>query len=239
MHSIFQTFFDQLSESRDADGLHDALANAAARLDLRYFAYLLLSQSWEGQKQLISNYPARWTTLYLRHRYERHDPVILQAVADPEPFSWGRETDRLTLSELQDELLREAAAFGIRIGFTIPIHEHGRYAALTFAADEGPRSFRRCVKRAKYLLKPMATCFHAHAVRKLGTDHIVDGVLLSPREFECLEWAARGKSAWEIGKILGISQRTAGFHLDNAKGKLGVRTVVQAAARLVAAQSRI
>ncbi|MFK5073526.1 helix-turn-helix domain-containing protein, partial [Klebsiella pneumoniae] len=34
---------------------------------------------------------------------------------------------------------------------------------------------------------------------------------LSPREFECLEWSSRGKSAWEIGSILGISRRTAAF----------------------------
>jgi DNA-binding CsgD family transcriptional regulator len=80
----------------------------------------------------------------------------------------------------------------------------------------------------------MAMYFHAHARRKLGGDRVVDGVLLSPREFECLEWAARGKTAWEIGRILGISRRTAAFHLDNAKAKLGVGTICQAVARLVA-----
>ena len=47
-------------------------------------------------------------------------------------------------------------------------------------------------------------------------------VALSPRELECLEWAARGKSAWEIGRLLNISRRTAAFHLDNAKMKFGV-----------------
>jgi DNA-binding CsgD family transcriptional regulator len=32
----------------------------------------------------------------------------------------------------------------------------------------------------------------------------------------------RGKSAWEIGRLLNISRRTAAFHLDNAKMKFGV-----------------
>ena len=57
---------------------------------------------------------------------------------------------------------------------------------------------------------------------------------MSPREFECLEWAARGKSAWDIGAILGISRRTAAFHLDNARLKLGVKTISQAVAKLAA-----
>ena len=60
--------------------------------------------------------------------------------------------------------------------------------------------------------------------------------LLSPRELECLEWAAQGKSAWEIGRILGISRHTVASYLDNAKEKLGVRTIVQAATRLAAAK---
>lgn len=67
-------------------------------------------------------------------------------------------------------------------------------------------------------------------------DRFVDGVRLSPREREALEWAAKGKSAWEIGLILNISRRTAAFHLENAKAKLGVRTICQAVARFAAAK---
>ncbi|WP_353027207.1 helix-turn-helix transcriptional regulator [Mesorhizobium sp. M0991] len=60
----------------------------------------------------------------------------------------------------------------------------------------------------------------------------MDGVALSRREIECLKWAARGKTAWEIGRILGISRHTAAYHRDNARMKLGVKTVIQAAVRL-------
>jgi LuxR family transcriptional regulator, activator of conjugal transfer of Ti plasmids len=69
----------------------------------------------------------------------------------------------------------------------------------------------------------------------LAPERSVFGILLSPREYECLEWAAKGKSAWDIGCILNISRRTAAFHLDNAKSKLGVRTISQAVALLAAA----
>ncbi|AZV94886.1 helix-turn-helix domain-containing protein [Kerstersia gyiorum] len=46
--------------------------------------------------------------------------------------------------------------------------------------------------------------------------------ILSAREQECLVWAAHGKTSWETGVILGISERTVNFHLQNACRKLRV-----------------
>lgn len=48
--------------------------------------------------------------------------------------------------------------------------------------------------------------------------------LLTAREHDCLYWAAQGKTSWEIGCILGISERTANFHIANLCDKLDVRT---------------
>ncbi|UFW53756.1 helix-turn-helix domain-containing protein [Bradyrhizobium arachidis] len=80
--------------------------------------------------------------------------------------------------------------------------------------------------------------FHAHAKRRLLSDHVVNGVLLSPRELECLEWSCQGKSAADIGTILDISQRTVAFPRDNARAKPGVRTINQAIACLAEAKPR-
>ncbi|WP_081304523.1 LuxR C-terminal-related transcriptional regulator [Aeromonas hydrophila] len=43
---------------------------------------------------------------------------------------------------------------------------------------------------------------------------------LSSRENDCLFWACEGKTAWEISKIIGLSQRTVTFHLMNIISKL-------------------
>lgn len=45
---------------------------------------------------------------------------------------------------------------------------------------------------------------------------------LSGRETDCLQWAAAGKTSWETGVILGVSERTVNFHLQNACRKLSV-----------------
>ena len=237
MHRVFQAFIDGLTNSGDVDSLRTVLAEAGAALDLGCFAYLLLSSRKGGSPELISTYPVRWTDHYLRQNYERLDPVIIDALAMSEPFEWGYEFSGKRLSKPQHGLLDEAAQFGIRCGFTVPIHDgRGPVAAVTFAADERRPQFERCIEHHRHVLQLMAMYFHAHARRRLSVHHVVDGVALSPREFECLEWATRGKSAWEMGQILSISRRTASFHLENAKAKLGVHSICQAVARFAAAK---
>ena len=53
---------------------------------------------------------------------------------------------------------------------------------------------------------------------------------LTPREREVLTWAARGKSAWEIGEILHISKRTVDERVQTAVRKLGAANRTQAVA---------
>jgi DNA-binding CsgD family transcriptional regulator len=48
------------------------------------------------------------------------------------------------------------------------------------------------------------------------------------REKEVLTWVARGKTAWEIGQILGISPRTVESYIKTAREKLGATNTVQA-----------
>ena len=238
MHHIFQSFIDGLANSTDAADLQRTMAKAGAALDLSCFAYLSLPSRRLDRPQLISTYPMKWTDHYLEQRYERVDPVIVEALATPEPFEWGHEFSSKPLSKSQHALLDEAAQFGIRCGFTVPVHDpRGPIAAITFAADERRATFERCVEHNRHVLQLMAMYFHAHARRRLSINRVIDGVALSPRELECLEWAAQGKSAWEIGRLLNISRRTAAFHLDNAKMKFGVRTICQAVAKLAASKA--
>jgi LuxR family transcriptional regulator, quorum-sensing system regulator BjaR1 len=53
---------------------------------------------------------------------------------------------------------------------------------------------------------------------------------LTAREREVIAWTARGKSAWDIGEILKISQRTVEQHASNACSKLGATNRAHAVA---------
>src|SRR5258708_15287625 len=157
MHRLFQNFVDDLSSALDSEALRDAMAEAAAALDLSCFAYLSVPHWPSDAPRLISNYPSAWTKHYLQNHFERLDPVIIQALGHPEPFEWGLDVGSATPSEPQRELFEEAAKFGIRYGFTIPIHDsRGPIAAVTFAADQQRPQFKRCINEHARVLQLMA-----------------------------------------------------------------------------------
>jgi LuxR family quorum sensing-dependent transcriptional regulator len=58
---------------------------------------------------------------------------------------------------------------------------------------------------------------------------------LTQREHDAIAYVAEGKTDWEIGTILGVSEATARFHVDNARRKLGAVNRAQAVACYVAA----
>ena len=58
-------------------------------------------------------------------------------------------------------------------------------------------------------------------------------LLISMRETDCLHWAARGKTNWEIGEILKISENTVRYHLKNAFSKLKTNSRSSAVSRAI------
>jgi hypothetical protein len=214
MQRAYQRFVEILSGRPGRSELETAFDAAAHALGLPLFAYLLLPDG-RSRPHLISNYPAAWTQHYLQSRYERIDPVIRLAARTSDPFEWGPQLrargNRADCASFFDE----AAQFGIRHGFTIPIQDRQRrIAAVTFATDERGPTFGRSIENYASGLHLMALFFHRHACSALDPTRVLAGAKLSPRQLECLEWAALGKSAWETSRIIGISRRTVSFLVD-------------------------
>jgi DNA-binding CsgD family transcriptional regulator len=57
---------------------------------------------------------------------------------------------------------------------------------------------------------------------------------LTVRERDAMRFVAQGKTDWEIGMILGVSETTARFHVDNARRKLAAVNRAHAVARFIA-----
>lgn len=53
---------------------------------------------------------------------------------------------------------------------------------------------------------------------------------MTPRQREVLSFMAMGKTDWEIAAILGIAEKTANQHIEDAKKRINVATRAQAAA---------
>jgi LuxR family transcriptional regulator, activator of conjugal transfer of Ti plasmids len=143
MRHISRNFIDSLSCAPDGNDLPDAITEASAALDLSCFAYLATAHHPDSSPTLITNHPTGWTEHYLRGHYERFDPVLCGRLAILNRSSGASEPGREPLCKLRHEPSTEAATFGVRYGFTVPIHDNrGAIAAVTFAIEPHGGSYR-------------------------------------------------------------------------------------------------
>jgi len=228
---IFQDFIDDLDGAPDENRLRAVMSRAAQALQLPIFVYLGLVEGASATKKpvVFGSYSPRWVGHYVDVRYDRIDPVLTSASEELLPFQWGGETYIGSLSRDQRQIFSESREFGIRQGFTIPIHDKlGQVATLNFATDENFRHFEMNVRENGPMLHLMGIYFHAYVRRRLQGIAQPGRPSLSRREIQCLQWYARGKSSYDISEILGIGRRTVIFHFQNVKAKLGVVTLQQA-----------
>jgi DNA-binding CsgD family transcriptional regulator len=84
----------------------------------------------------------------------------------------------------------------------------------------------------------MAEYVHGHAARVVIEEALTNSSkrrrsLLSPREAEALTWVARGKSTWEVARILDLSEKSVEFYLDSCKHKLQATNRTQAVVKAI------
>ncbi|OBZ92353.1 transcriptional regulator [Pararhizobium polonicum] len=184
--------------------------------------------------RLHHTFSARSLTTYVDKRYQRIDPVLRMTMGGLRPVDWA--TARKLHPE-SEPLFSTATQLGLGLdGVTLPLTAPTRRLAfLAIQADvpteEWP-AYRRCHLRDFQLL---ANLFHASLLENDSeiSDPEECPAALTNRETEVLGWAAAGKSYWEIGTILGISERTVRFFMTNARRKLNVVSNSQAVAQAV------
>ena len=92
------------------------------------------------------------------------------------------------------------------------------------------------VQRLKLMMLPtQVSASQVHTMespdrRLIPTEAVEEcAIRLTAREKDVMRWTMEGKTAWEVGRILGISERTAVLHINNAMHKLGCPTKYTAA----------
>ena len=123
-----------------------------------------------------------------------------------------------------EELWEEQAAYGYRTGVALAMHmPQGRHFMLGVDRDEALPKEPTALTRIVADLQLFAVHAQDAAIRLfVAPDTLaLERPKLTPRELEALRWTMEGKTAWEVGAILGISERTAVLHVNNAMHKLG------------------
>ena len=149
----------------------------------------------------------------------RRDPVMQHCRRHSVPIIWDQAT---YLSQGLGELWEEQARFGYRTGIAMALHlPEGRHFALGVERDQPLPTDGVELTRLVADLQLFAVHAQDAAQRVLSPAPVqTDRPSLTPRELEALRWTMEGKTAWEVGAILGISERTAVLHVTNAMHKL-------------------
>jgi DNA-binding CsgD family transcriptional regulator len=185
---------------------------------------------------MLHSYPKEWAQLFSELELFDIDPVFLHASRSLAPFFWDTQAFNDELSPPQQEMFHEARRYGLTRGYTVPIH-----------SVDAPRDFRascsvvpdsESLEPAAYLAIQLMAFYLYEAASKDAQVKDPPPVQqpLSPRERQCLELAAQGKSDWVSSRILGLSERTVHNHVENAKRRLQVATRMQAVMHALAGQ---
>jgi LuxR family quorum sensing-dependent transcriptional regulator len=182
------------------------------------------------EMMLLNGWNPAWSNHYFKHNLVKDDPVGAFCFKSIGPFEWREAPyDPVRWPEAK-QLMNAAADVGMRHGFCVPIHTPAGFQAVVSVAGEHV-DLSPYAKRALHL---MALYAHDKAVAVVRP-HESRRRLLTKREREILSWTAVGKTAWEISRILGISEATVVDHLRAAAIKLEtpnkVATVVAALRR--------
>ncbi len=232
-HSLLGEFRPILDASSDAQWTA-AVVRQAVALGFDYVLYATLPTVAAGFDQVWvrSNYPEAWRRRYDEQGYAGIDPTVLHCLVQSLPLVWSPD---IFATPAQQALYREAVKHGIRAGISLPAHgPGGRVGMLCLAKDAAPdRTFWLHVAS----LLPRITVFR-DVVAQTSAQFLSHGpgsgeTLLTPRERECLYWAAMGKTSKEIADLLHCAQTTINFHMANVRKKLAVPSRQAAVAKAI------
>ncbi len=228
--------FDFAEVSQTADSMNevdDSLAKILSRFDIGHF---VLYQATDRAKRptgarMAGPMHREWRQHYVENGMANYDELLSSGLTNVAPTTWTRFQAERPISAGQKLLFDEARSFGLHDGFYLPIHQpdgsmHGVSMMMPHRLDADSRLM---------MALHMLAIYYSIASQRLGLSPPAppsppegSKALLTPRQREVLQWARAGKSGWETGEIMKLSEHTVNEHLAEARRRLNVHTTTQA-----------
>ena len=198
------------------------LVRFAEELDFKFINALVITDidPEHSEFQTVDNTPPEYAEVYRDLQGARKDPVMQHCKRAAVPIVWDQET---YVSQGAGEYWECQAQFGYMTGIAMALHlPGGRHFFMGVDRDRPLTKDTRAVTRIVADLQLFAVHAQDAAFRIFPAPRpaVDDQPALTPRELEALRWTMEGKTAWEVGAIMSISERTAVLHLQNSMRKL-------------------
>jgi DNA-binding CsgD family transcriptional regulator len=211
-----------VSTSRTRDELYATVIQFCHRLEFSTMSAMAVADHADKEPTFssVANPPAAFLETYMDVDAGRRDPVMQHCKISGIPIIW----DQGTYVRAGCANMWEAqASHGYKTGIAFALHlPFGRHFFIGFDRDQPLPDDPSQLTRMVADLQLFTVLAHEAGLRVLVSDAEVSCKMqgLTRRELECLRWTMEGKTAWEIGRILSISERTAVRHVNNATHKL-------------------
>lgn len=223
-NAIFD-YISHIQEMNRPEQILQELRERLAGFGIRYFVFSTIARSTEEFRHAIFaiRMHPQWIKRFFVQRDGDDNPLLSGSIRNSEPVFWSEiELTAQNRTRLR-RMFHDAASYGLTAGLCIPIYFPGR---LPVVANFIGSSLRETPEtRVSLHAMAMYTHYRLLHLREIGPQK---NPLLTSREAGCLAWVAQGKTDWEIGEILGISENTVHWYIENSKRKLGVATRIQA-----------
>ena len=229
---MLQGGFAEVLTSRNRDEFQSEVVSFTKRLGFETVAATIVIDHLLGEAEFISidNTPRAYKESFRRLENGRRDPVMQHCKRQSVPIIWDQST---YVKNGVGEKWEEQASYGMRNGICLALHmPEGRHFILGVERDKPVPTDAAELTRVVADLQLFAVHAQDAALRILVPSPADPSLpSLTPRELEALRWTMEGKTAWEVGNVLGITERTAALHVNNATHKLGCVNKHQAVLR--------
>ncbi|HRD86442.1 MAG TPA: autoinducer binding domain-containing protein [Rubrivivax sp.] len=209
-------------EARNRDEFRDEVLRFARARGFDTFSAMTVVDHGMGDTEFIvvDNTPRGYAEAFQDPGSGRRDPVMQHCKRYAMPIVWDQST---YVDRGAGDIWEHQARFGYATGIATALHlPEGRHFFLGVDRDQPLPSEPAELQRVVAELQLFAVHAQEAAMRLLlPAEQQPERPALTPRELEALRWTMDGKTAWEVGTILGISERTAVLHVNNAMHKLG------------------
>ncbi len=220
---MLQYGYASVLQAQDRDELRSEMVGFAQNLGFRTISATIVVDHLTGGSEFITldNTPADFNPTYDDRANWKRDPVMQYCRHHSVPIIWNQST---YLEVGQGDVWEEQAHFGYCNGIALALHlPQGQHFLIGVDRDASLPGNTTELTRMVADLQLFAVHAQEAASRLLlpSAMHQPQAPSLTARELEGLRWTMEGKTAWEVGNILGISERTAVLHVNNAMHKLG------------------
>jgi LuxR family quorum sensing-dependent transcriptional regulator len=169
--------------------------------------------------------PEGFRDCYSHERIYLINPTVSRARTTFEPFRFSDALHSQAQSLSRERFTHFLRSYGMDEGLVVPVGRPANIPTCVWLAGKSPETHDEAIQ-----VTQLISLFVASKVHALSQPSGPGEMILTSREREVLAWAAQGKSAWEIGKILHIAKRTVDEHTQIAARKLGAANKTQAVA---------